>query len=249
MSFTSFEASGRLPAGMLKFGVRWNTVRWAACSAMTGIDWMPDEPVPMTPTRMPVKSTPSCGQWPVWYVGPGEALDARDLGQLRMRQAPRRHDVVLRRDRLALRGGDRPAARGVVPHRLVDAGLELDVLAEVEAVGHVVRVLQDLGLRRVPLAPGPFLLELLVEGERVVQALDVAARARIPVPVPRAAHAVAASITLAEKPSLRSWYSMYMPAKPAPTITASCTDARLIRCRSSFQQPRVPCHLPPGLHQ
>ena len=38
----------------------------AACPAMTGIDWMPDEPVPITPTRWPVKSTPSCGQWPVW---------------------------------------------------------------------------------------------------------------------------------------------------------------------------------------
>ena len=30
--------------------------------AISGIDWMPDEPVPMTPTRLPVKSTPSCGQ-------------------------------------------------------------------------------------------------------------------------------------------------------------------------------------------
>ena len=59
-------ASGRLPAGMLKFGVRWNTVSCCACSAISGIDWMADEPVPMTPTRRPVKSTPSCGQWPVW---------------------------------------------------------------------------------------------------------------------------------------------------------------------------------------
>jgi hypothetical protein len=36
-----------------------------ACSAMTGIDWMADEPVPITATRLPVKSTPSCGQRPV----------------------------------------------------------------------------------------------------------------------------------------------------------------------------------------
>jgi hypothetical protein len=50
---------------MLKFGVRWNTNRCAACSAMIGIDWIADEPVPMTPTRRPVKSTGSCGQWPV----------------------------------------------------------------------------------------------------------------------------------------------------------------------------------------
>jgi len=70
MASDSSWARGRLPAGRLKFGVRWKTVRWAACSAITGIDWMADEPVPMTPTRRPVKSTPSWGQCPVWYVGP-----------------------------------------------------------------------------------------------------------------------------------------------------------------------------------
>ena len=51
---------------MRKFGVRWNTVQMRACSAITGIDWIADEPVPITPTRWPVKSTASCGQWPVW---------------------------------------------------------------------------------------------------------------------------------------------------------------------------------------
>nr|WP_304504652.1 hypothetical protein [Blastococcus sp. TML/M2B] len=47
---------------MEKFGVRWKTVSSAACWAISGIDWMPEEPVPMTATRLPVKSTPSCGQ-------------------------------------------------------------------------------------------------------------------------------------------------------------------------------------------
>ncbi len=37
---------------------------------MTGIDCTADEPVPMMPTRIPVKSTPSCGQWWVKYDGP-----------------------------------------------------------------------------------------------------------------------------------------------------------------------------------
>ena len=46
---------------MLKFGVRWNTVSFEACLAICGIDWIADEPVPMIPTRMPVKSTPSWG--------------------------------------------------------------------------------------------------------------------------------------------------------------------------------------------
>jgi hypothetical protein len=45
--------------------VRWNTVTCLACLAIIGIDWIADEPVPITPTVFPVKSTPSCGQLPV----------------------------------------------------------------------------------------------------------------------------------------------------------------------------------------
>ena len=37
---------------------------------MIGIDWMPEEPVPMTPTRLPVRSTPSWGQRLVKYTSP-----------------------------------------------------------------------------------------------------------------------------------------------------------------------------------
>ena len=37
---------------------------------MIGIDWMPDEPVPITPTRLPVRSTPSWGQRLVKYTSP-----------------------------------------------------------------------------------------------------------------------------------------------------------------------------------
>jgi len=50
--------------------VRWNTVRWAACPAITGIAWMPEAPVPMTATRLPVKSTGSRGQFPVCRLSP-----------------------------------------------------------------------------------------------------------------------------------------------------------------------------------
>ena len=37
----------------------------AASSAIIGIACTADDPVPMTPTRRPVKSTASCGQAPV----------------------------------------------------------------------------------------------------------------------------------------------------------------------------------------
>ena len=39
----------------LEFAVRWLHV-------ITGIAWMPVDPVPITPTRLPAKSTGSCGQ-------------------------------------------------------------------------------------------------------------------------------------------------------------------------------------------
>ena len=56
------SGTGPLWAGKEKFGVRWNTVSWAAWRAMIGMDWIPLEPVPITATRIPVKSTPSWGQ-------------------------------------------------------------------------------------------------------------------------------------------------------------------------------------------
>jgi AcrR family transcriptional regulator len=64
-SATFSAVSGRFPSGIEKFGVRWNTTVSAACSASSGIAWMPDEPVPITASRLPVRSTSSCGQCPV----------------------------------------------------------------------------------------------------------------------------------------------------------------------------------------
>lgn len=64
--------SGALFAGMLKLAVRWNTVRSAASCAISGIAWMPDDPVPITATRRPVKSTFSWGQCAVWKVRPAK---------------------------------------------------------------------------------------------------------------------------------------------------------------------------------
>ncbi len=71
-----------LAAGAEKLGVRWNTVSWAACSAMSGIDWMPDEPVPITATRWPVKSTPSWGQRLVNHMSPAKRSTPGTSGTL-----------------------------------------------------------------------------------------------------------------------------------------------------------------------
>jgi hypothetical protein len=100
-------------------------------------------------------------------------------------------------------------------------GLELDVAPQVVAVGDVVGVFQDLGLGGVALGPLPFLLELGRELVGILHALDVAARAGIAVPVPGAADAPCRPRSRGVKPCPRRRWSMYMPAKPAPMITAS----------------------------
>jgi hypothetical protein len=51
----------------------------------------------------------------------------------------------------------------------------------------VIGVFQDLGLRRIALAPVPLLLQVIRERIGILHALDVAARAGIAVPVPGAA--------------------------------------------------------------
>jgi hypothetical protein len=51
-----------LRAGNVKPGVRWNSSRRSAVCAISGPTWMPDEPVPISPTALPAKSISSWGQ-------------------------------------------------------------------------------------------------------------------------------------------------------------------------------------------
>ena len=133
------------------------------------------------------------------FVGPlagvvGRALERRragDVGRVGGAQAAGGHDHEASRQVVALIGLHPPGAGRVVEGGRGHLGLELDVLAQVEAIGDVVGVREDLGLRGVPLGPLPLLLQVLVEPVGVLHALDVAAGTRIAVPVPRAAHAVA----------------------------------------------------------
>ncbi len=95
---TSRSSSGRWCAGNEKFGVRWKTVSSLACCAMTGMDWTPLEPVPITPTRMPVKSTPSWGQRFVWWIGPRKSSAPGISGAL----GNDRHPVAMIRNRASM---------------------------------------------------------------------------------------------------------------------------------------------------
>src|SRR5690242_1474355 len=55
---------------------------------MIGIDWIAELPVPITATRLPVKSTPSFGQRPVWYFSPVKVSAPSNSGMLADERQP-----------------------------------------------------------------------------------------------------------------------------------------------------------------
>ena len=176
--------------------------------------------MPITPTRSPVKSTPSCGQCAVWYELPAEESVPGISGILHADRQPVAITKYRARDGVAAVGLDPPGptARRSGPRY---PGAEADVAAQAEPVGDVAGVPEDLGLRRVALGPAVVLLKLGGERERVVDALHVDAGAGVAVPVPGAADVVAGLEHDDAQARARSRWSMYRPAKPAPTITAS----------------------------
>ena len=90
----------------------------------------------------------------------GEALD---IGHPRIRQAAGgEHDVFCRHG-VAVGCDHLPRIGAFVEASPIDAGIERNIGPQVEAVGDVVGVFQDLGLRRVALAPVPFLLQFIGE--------------------------------------------------------------------------------------
>ena len=113
-----------------------------------------------------------------------EIVEPLEIGPVRRRQAAGRHDAVAREERLAGVRRDPPAGGSLVIDRGDHAGVQPDVGPEVEPVGHVIGVAQNLRLRRVALGPFPFLRKVVVELVAIEHALDVAARAGIAVPVP-----------------------------------------------------------------
>ena len=121
---------------------------------------------------------------------PGETSGPFDVRRLRHRQAAGGHDVVPAPHLPVAVGRDHPLFRRLVPASRGDGGRELDVRAQLVAVGHEPQVVQDLRLGGVLLRPGPLLLQLRVEAEGVVRGGDVAARPGIAVPVPRPADVV-----------------------------------------------------------
>ncbi len=121
---------------------------------------------------------------------PREARQAWNVRQVGRGQAAHGRDQEMRAVALAGVGLDQPAVGRRVVAGGSDPRLQADVGPQCVAIGHVVQVAQDLGLSRVALGPLPLAHQILVEEILVGVALGVAARARIAIPVPGAAHAV-----------------------------------------------------------
>src|SRR5438128_1727054 len=148
--------------------------------------------------------------------GTPEAFPPRELRHLSRRQTPGRHDAEARRHAIAAVGRDGPSPAGLVEGRSGHPGRDLDVAPQVEAVGDVIDVGQNLRLGGVPLAPLPFLLQLVRERVRIVHALDVAARARVAIPVPGAADAVARLEDAGRQPELAQAVEHVEPGESGP---------------------------------
>src|SRR5216684_875209 len=130
---------------------------------MIGMDWMPDEPVPITATRLPHEGVDFTGPAVRVVSLASEAIGALDVDRLRQGQAATGHHEKPAVDLVTRAGTDVPAAGLYIPGRLLHAGCEADVLAQVVLVGHVIGVGENLRLGGVFLGPLPFPLQLRVE--------------------------------------------------------------------------------------
>ena len=115
---------------------------------------------------------------------PRKALLTRIFGALGSGQLPHGQHHARCAPAPAVAAGHDPRRLALVVVGALHPGVEFDVAAQVEAVGDMVNVAQDFRLRRVALAPAPFLLEFGREAIGIVVAFDVAARTGIAVVVP-----------------------------------------------------------------
>src|SRR5262249_17831011 len=84
--------------------------------------------------------------------------------------------------------GQGPAAVRSIERSGRDACVELDATTEVESISDPSEIAENVRLLRISRRPSPFLLQFVREGIRVLEALDVDASARIPIPIPSAAY-------------------------------------------------------------
>ena len=120
-----------------------------------------------------------------------EAVDPRKWRCIPGGQDADRRDEKLRPGALAILQLDLPAIRLLVVDRRGDPRIELDVLAQVELVRHIIEVAFVLRLAGIMFLPVPFLQQFLRPRIAVGFTLGIEAAAGVAVPIPGAAHAAA----------------------------------------------------------
>ena len=141
----------------------------------------------MTPTRFPVRSKPSFGQRLVNNDVPAKPAIPGMSGSSGTDKIPEAATTNGAVKDLARFGLHSPVRGLLVEGHRDDLGVERDIAAKVEPVGDEVQISLDLGLGRHRLRPHPFLLDLLGEAVRVLDAFDVTSRTGITVVQPSAA--------------------------------------------------------------
>ena len=140
----------------------------------------------MTPTRFPARSTPSFGQRLVNNDVPAkEAIPGMSgsSGADKIPDAATTNGAVKVSPASVCTVQSAACSSKVIATTLVP---NCDVAAKVEAVGNEIQIGLDLGLGRHRLRPHPFLLDLLGEAVRVLDAFDVTPRTGIAVVEPSA---------------------------------------------------------------
>ncbi len=127
--------------------------------------------------------------WPLPGVipPPGERIEPGDVRDIGRRQATHGSDQERRRQDFARFGIHAPDIRRLIVMRGSHAGVEADVALQVETVGDMIEITQDLRRSGITLRPFPFPHQLIGERVTVGMAFRIAACPGIAVPVPGAA--------------------------------------------------------------
>ena len=73
---------------MTNCALRWKTVTDRACRASSGSTCTPEDPVPISPTRLPASGTGSRGQLAVEYCWPAKSPAPSNCGRFAADSAP-----------------------------------------------------------------------------------------------------------------------------------------------------------------
>ncbi|MNL16156.1 hypothetical protein D3C87_1371840 [compost metagenome] len=93
-----------------------------------------------------------------------EVIDPRNVRQPDLGESSAGEDEELGAPGFSVTSGHGPPLLIFVVRSSLDAGIQLNLRAQLETVRHVLEVGENLFLRRIPLRPFPFLLEIFREG-------------------------------------------------------------------------------------